>query len=57
MGRQAGVARVVVGMRHPLPHLNSRAISALQEAGVQVEVVGEGPAAGWDCEVSSGGKG
>lgn len=35
------MARVVVGLRHPLRHLRSEAIGALQDAGVQVDVLGE----------------
>jgi diaminohydroxyphosphoribosylaminopyrimidine deaminase/5-amino-6-(5-phosphoribosylamino)uracil reductase len=39
----AGVARVVVGLRHPLPHLRGRAVAALRRAGVRVDVLGETP--------------
>lgn len=38
---EGGVARVVVGLRHPLQHLRSEAIRALQAAGVQVDVLRE----------------
>ena len=38
---EAGVARVVVGLRHPLPHLRGGAIAALRAAGVAVAVLGE----------------
>eukprot|EP00884_Botryococcus_braunii_P000245 jgi/Botrbrau1/10220/Bobra.0362s0010.1 len=41
---QAGVSRVVVGLRHPLTHLRGQAILALQRNGVHVEVAGEVPA-------------
>jgi diaminohydroxyphosphoribosylaminopyrimidine deaminase/5-amino-6-(5-phosphoribosylamino)uracil reductase len=41
----AGVARVVVGLRHPLPHLRGTAISALRAQGVAVAVLGEAPLA------------
>lgn len=40
---QAGVTRVVVGLRHPLPHLRGGAIAALRGAGVAVSVLGEAP--------------
>lgn len=36
-----GVSRVVVGLRHPLNHLRSEAILALQAAGVHVDVLRE----------------
>ena len=39
---RAGVARVVVGTRHPLRHLRSRGIGALRAAGLRV-----GELAGW----------
>ena len=35
----AGVGRVVVGLRHPLSHLRGKAIRALREAGVAVDVM------------------
>ncbi|WVZ75425.1 hypothetical protein U9M48_023476 [Paspalum notatum var. saurae] len=38
---QAGIARVVVGLRHPLKHLRGKAIQALRSEGIQVDVVGE----------------
>eukprot|EP00854_Cymbomonas_tetramitiformis_P008027 gene8027-9538_t len=38
---RAGVARVVVGLRHPVPQLRGQAIHALREAGVQVYVLGD----------------
>ena len=38
---QAGVARVVLGMRHPLRHQRGLGVRALQSAGVDVEVLGE----------------
>eukprot|EP00208_Stichococcus_sp_RCC1054_P000168 CAMPEP_0206145818 /NCGR_PEP_ID=MMETSP1473-20131121/28590_1 /ASSEMBLY_ACC=CAM_ASM_001109 /TAXON_ID=1461547 /ORGANISM="Stichococcus sp, Strain RCC1054" /LENGTH=650 /DNA_ID=CAMNT_0053542175 /DNA_START=146 /DNA_END=2099 /DNA_ORIENTATION=- len=38
---QAGVARVVIGMRHPLSHLRGHAVGLLRSAGVRVDVVGE----------------
>ena len=41
--RAAGVARVVVGLRHPLPHLRGAAIAALRAGGVAVAVLGEAP--------------
>lgn len=40
---QAGVARAVVGLRHPLPHLRGVAIAALRGAGLAVAVLGEAP--------------
>ncbi|CAN1345366.1 Riboflavin biosynthesis protein PYRR, chloroplastic [Linum perenne] len=36
---QAGVARVVVGVRHPLKHLQGRAVRALRSEGLQVDVL------------------
>jgi diaminohydroxyphosphoribosylaminopyrimidine deaminase/5-amino-6-(5-phosphoribosylamino)uracil reductase len=49
----AGVARVVVGLRHPLPHLRGVAVTALRAAGVAVLVLGEAPlAAGLDAEAA-----
>eukprot|EP00271_Cylindrocystis_brebissonii_P006440 TRINITY_DN19236_c0_g1_i1.p1 TRINITY_DN19236_c0_g1~~TRINITY_DN19236_c0_g1_i1.p1 ORF type:complete len:556 (-),score=54.67 TRINITY_DN19236_c0_g1_i1:378-2045(-) len=39
---QGGVSRVVIGMRHPLPHLHGAAITRLRRAGIRVEVLGEG---------------
>ncbi|XP_021734368.1 riboflavin biosynthesis protein PYRR, chloroplastic-like [Chenopodium quinoa] len=38
---QAGVKRVVVGMRHPLKHLRGGAIQALRSEGIHVDVLGE----------------
>ncbi|XP_020243908.1 riboflavin biosynthesis protein PYRR, chloroplastic isoform X1 [Asparagus officinalis] len=38
---QAGISRVVVGMRHPLQHLRGEAIRSLRSEGVQVDVLGE----------------
>ncbi|PKI66903.1 hypothetical protein CRG98_012666 [Punica granatum] len=38
---QAGIARVVVGMRHPLQHLRGNAVLALRSQGVRVDVLGE----------------
>ncbi|XP_065875773.1 riboflavin biosynthesis protein PYRR, chloroplastic [Euphorbia lathyris] len=38
---QAGVARVVVGIRHPLRHLQGCAIRALRSKSLQVDVLGE----------------
>ncbi|KAG2658410.1 hypothetical protein PVAP13_1KG223300 [Panicum virgatum] len=39
--QQAGITRVVVGLRHPLKHLRGKAIQALLSEGIQVDVVGE----------------
>ncbi|CAI5473690.1 unnamed protein product, partial [Closterium sp. Yama58-4] len=39
---QAGVARVVVGLLNPLPHHHGRAVAMLRQAGVTVDVLGEG---------------
>ena len=38
---QAGLERVVIGMRHPLPHFRGKAIVALRRAGARVDVGGE----------------
>ncbi|KAK4791033.1 hypothetical protein SAY86_031446 [Trapa natans] len=38
---EAGIARVVVGMRHPLQHLRGKAVRALRSQGVHVDVLGE----------------
>ncbi|KAG1331561.1 putative Riboflavin biosynthesis protein PYRR, chloroplastic [Cocos nucifera] len=38
---QAGISRVVVGLRHPLKHLRGKAIKSLRSEGVQVDVLGE----------------
>lgn len=38
---QAGVSRVVVGLRHPLPHLRGKAIESLQSHGVAVDVLSD----------------
>ena len=37
----AGVGRVVVGMRHPLPHFRGKALQVYVAAGRAVEVLGE----------------
>lgn len=36
---RGGVSRVVVGMRHPLQHLRSKAVAALRANGVRVDVL------------------
>ncbi|KAK3002749.1 hypothetical protein RJ639_017879 [Escallonia herrerae] len=38
---QAGIGRVVIGIRHPLQHLRSNAIRTLRSEGLQVDVLGE----------------
>ncbi|GKV40175.1 hypothetical protein SLE2022_058450 [Rubroshorea leprosula] len=38
---QAGIKRVVVGIRHPLQHLRGNSIRALRGQGLHVEVLGE----------------
>ncbi len=38
---QAGVSRVVVGIRNPFEHLQGRGITALRHAGLNVDVAGE----------------
>ncbi|XP_057963282.1 riboflavin biosynthesis protein PYRR, chloroplastic [Malania oleifera] len=38
---QAGITRVVVGIRHPLRHLRGNAIRLLRSEGMQVDVLGE----------------
>ncbi|CAL5363133.1 unnamed protein product [Camellia sinensis] len=38
---QAGITRVVVGIRHPLQHLRGNAIRALRSEELQVDVLGE----------------
>ncbi|KAL6516796.1 hypothetical protein OROHE_018084 [Orobanche hederae] len=38
---QAGIARVVIGIRHPLQHLRGKAIRALRGEGLLVDVLGE----------------
>ncbi|KAK3435398.1 hypothetical protein EUGRSUZ_C00113 [Eucalyptus grandis] len=38
---QAGITRVVIGMRHPLQHLRGNAIRTLRGQGLQVDVFGE----------------
>ncbi|CAI9274974.1 unnamed protein product [Lactuca saligna] len=38
---QAGITRVVIGIRHPLQHLRGKAIQALRSEGLQVDVLGE----------------
>eukprot|EP00955_Chlamydomonas_euryale_P042361 352280-Chlamydomonas_euryale.AAC.1 len=37
----AGVARVVVGLKHPLPHARGRSVAALRRAGVTVDVLSD----------------
>lgn len=39
--KQARVSRVVVGLRHPLLHLRGKAINALRNDGIPVDVLGE----------------
>ncbi|XP_059076763.1 riboflavin biosynthesis protein PYRR, chloroplastic isoform X2 [Cryptomeria japonica] len=38
---QAGVSKVVVGLRHPLKHFRGKAIKALRDARIEVDVLGE----------------
>ncbi|GAV63713.1 dCMP_cyt_deam_1 domain-containing protein/RibD_C domain-containing protein/DUF1768 domain-containing protein [Cephalotus follicularis] len=38
---QAGIKRVVVGIRHPLKHLRGNAVRALRSQGLRVDVLGE----------------
>nr|XP_028957359.1 riboflavin biosynthesis protein PYRR, chloroplastic-like isoform X4 [Malus domestica] len=38
---QAGIERVVIGLRHPLQHLRGNAIRALRSQGLQVDVLGK----------------
>uniref|UniRef100_A0A1J3D6B3 Riboflavin biosynthesis protein PYRR, chloroplastic n=2 Tax=Noccaea caerulescens TaxID=107243 RepID=A0A1J3D6B3_NOCCA len=38
---QAGIGRVVVGIRHPLQHLRGSAIRELRSQGIEVNVLGE----------------
>ncbi|WOL12813.1 riboflavin biosynthesis protein PYRR, chloroplastic isoform X1 [Canna indica] len=38
---QAGISRVVMGLRHPLQHLRGKAIQSLRSEGVQVDILGE----------------
>ncbi|KAJ4762369.1 Riboflavin biosynthesis protein RibD [Rhynchospora pubera] len=38
---QAGISRVVVGLRHPLHHLRGKAIQSLRSEGIQVHVLAE----------------
>lgn len=38
---QAGISRVVVGLRHPFGHLRDGAIKALRKASTRVDVLGE----------------
>ena len=48
---QAGVGRVVFGIRHPLAHCRGVAIQELRQHGVRVDVLGEAPClevAGWE---------
>ena len=49
----AGVRRVVVGLRHPLPHLRGVAIAELRAAGLEVAVLGEAPCSACDAGGSS----
>lgn len=39
--KQAGVSRVVVGLRHPLQHFRGKAIKELRSANIRVDVLGE----------------
>lgn len=39
--KEAGVSRVVVGLRHPLQHFRGKAINALRSANTRVDVLGE----------------
>ena len=39
----AGVSRVLVGLKHPLRHLRGGCIAGLREAGLEVAVLGEVP--------------
>ncbi|DBA99900.1 hypothetical protein WJX77_000507 [Trebouxia sp. C0004] len=48
---QAGVSRVVIGIRHPLAHCRGAAIQELRQHGVRVDVLGEAPcfeSTGWE---------
>ena len=38
---QAGVSRVVVGLRHPLDHFRDKAIYELRNANMKVDILGE----------------
>eukprot|EP00252_Welwitschia_mirabilis_P018876 TRINITY_DN4235_c0_g1_i1.p1 TRINITY_DN4235_c0_g1~~TRINITY_DN4235_c0_g1_i1.p1 ORF type:complete len:588 (-),score=105.65 TRINITY_DN4235_c0_g1_i1:216-1979(-) len=38
---QAGLSKVVIGMRHPLRHFRGQAIRALRKSGIEVCVLGE----------------
>lgn len=38
---QGGVSKVVVGLRHPLKHFRGKAIKALRDTGIEVNVLGE----------------
>lgn len=49
----AGVARVVLGLRHPLPHLRGAAIAHLRAAGVTVQVLGEAPCSATPAEAEA----
>ena len=40
---QAGVSRVVIGIRHPLAHRRGVAIQELRQHGIRVDVLGEAP--------------
>jgi diaminohydroxyphosphoribosylaminopyrimidine deaminase/5-amino-6-(5-phosphoribosylamino)uracil reductase len=46
----SGVARVVLGLRHPLPHLRGRAVAALRAADVAVDILGEAPCAAGEAD-------
>ena len=48
---QAGINRVVFGIRHPLAHCRGHAIQELQQHGIRVDVLGETP-----CFEASGGE-
>lgn len=39
--KQAGVSRVVVGLRHPLQHFRGKAIKELRNANTKVDILGE----------------
>jgi diaminohydroxyphosphoribosylaminopyrimidine deaminase/5-amino-6-(5-phosphoribosylamino)uracil reductase len=49
----AGVARVVVGLRHPLPALRGAAVDALRAGGAEVAVLGEAPCAAPDADADA----
>eukprot|EP00232_Nephroselmis_pyriformis_P006995 CAMPEP_0182889366 /NCGR_PEP_ID=MMETSP0034_2-20130328/21990_1 /TAXON_ID=156128 /ORGANISM="Nephroselmis pyriformis, Strain CCMP717" /LENGTH=452 /DNA_ID=CAMNT_0025022855 /DNA_START=185 /DNA_END=1539 /DNA_ORIENTATION=+ len=51
---EAGVTRVVVGLKHPLKHLHGRAIEVLAGAGVEVQVLGfNGSASGPESDLAA----